>query len=234
MTKTDPILKQRKRLYIYLLIFQSLVYLVQLVFAEIYRQQLYPISEFALIILQVTAGICINVANVMFLKVFIQRNTIFYFVVTIVIFSFFLQTSAAALTASSDYMGFSWYRVMQITVSILNLFVLGFTFIVGTRDIFSKKHDLTYSLVGAANIFLLIGFIFSVIYILLQYIFPGIIIPVEQTAELPSLSVVYSAYVLANMDLPVDLNVFVRNIMVVESICAHLYAVMIVGRLLSK
>src|SRR5688572_30440195 len=119
MEESELLLKRRKRLYFFLLIFQVITYVVQLVFVEIYWQNLYPISEITIIILQVTAGICLNIASVMFLRLFIKRNSLFFAVVAIVLLSFFLQTGAATLTSSANYTGFSLYRFVQITIAIL-------------------------------------------------------------------------------------------------------------------
>jgi hypothetical protein len=116
---------------------------------------------------------------------------------------------------------------------IMNLSALCFTFSVVVTDIFKERHNLGYGLLGAANIYILIGVNFAFLYSIVHYHFePSSII---NSDILMREYFVMSFYVLAGMDNPMQQVLpVIKNISVFESIFANLFTVMIVGRLLTK
>lgn len=127
------------------------------------------------------------------------------------------------------------FRILNIIGCSIIFFCTSFTFYVAVKDIFRLRHDLTYSLLGAANIFLLIGTIFGFLVNIAGSVFVGMVLPLDRLIEINNYANILSYFTLATVDLPYNnINPFIRTILIIESIFAHLFVVMIVGRLLSK
>jgi hypothetical protein len=119
---------------------------------------------------------------------------------------------------------------------VANLCGFSLVFHILLKDIFLRKHDLTYSLLGATNIYFLIPVIFCYIYALV-----AVQTPVIVNADPLNIQEVflncweYSWYVLAGMDYPAGkIGEALQSIAILESISANLFIVFIIGRLMMK
>ena len=119
---------------------------------------------------------------------------------------------------------------------IANLLGFGLVFYILLRDIFSQKHDLTYSLLGASNIYFMIPVLFCYVYCLVAVHDPSI-----ANADLFAIETVlfncfeYSWYVFAGIDFPGEkIGQVLQSIAILESISANLFIVFIIGRLMIR
>ena len=117
-----------------------------------------------------------------------------------------------------------------------NLIGFSLVFYIMLRDIFSQKHDLTYSLLGASNIYFMIPMLFCYLYSLIAVHNPAIINADPLTIKTLSFNCMdYSWYVLAGIDYPGGkIGEELQSIAILESISANLFIVFIIGRLMSK
>jgi hypothetical protein len=130
----------------------------------------------------------------------------------------------------------SLYYVMMVLSVSSSLISFAILFYLMTTDVFREKHDITYRLWGSACIYLGIAATFGLIYCLLELVLPGefgITSSLDIFHFIPCYN--FSYYTLAGMESPfTNFSPLVKNIAVIESICANLFIVLIVGRLLSK
>lgn len=137
---------------------------------------------------------------------------------------------------------FPYYQILNITdrQSYL-LFLHGFLFpievtVIGfaLRDIFSAGFMTSDKLWGAACIFLMIGISFGSLYDLISIVRPGAL---GKTFELgfPNYAecVTFSFSILGGIDTDLEPVRLVRNISVLEAVWGGLYAMLIIGKLLS-
>lgn len=117
-----------------------------------------------------------------------------------------------------------------------NLIGFSLVFYIMLRDIFSQKHDLTYSLLGASNIYFMIPMLFCYLYSLIAVHNPAIINADPLTIKTLLFNCMdYSWYVLAGIDYPGGkIGEELQSIAILESISANLFIVFIIGRLMSK
>lgn len=220
-------------MYILLLVFQSLLVFVPMFLQDLIFQQRTSMSFAQLGMLQSVIVVGVIIVNIMFVKEFISNKWLFYLLCLINAASFII--SSIAYSTPSVMANQELFRYCNIMTSLLVLSNLCVTFYVAVQDMFRIKHDITYSLLGAASIFILIGFIFSFIINLTGSLFVGMVVPADQIIAINNHANKLAFYALASMDSPFDdVNPFIRNILVIESIFAHLFVVIIIGRLLSK
>ena len=119
---------------------------------------------------------------------------------------------------------------------LANLAGFSLVFYILLRDIFSQKHDLTYSLLGASNIYFMIPMLFCYLFALVAVQNPYLVHadPFDiKTLLLNCLD--YSWYVLAGIDYPGEkIGEVIESIAILESISANLFIVFIIGRLMTK
>lgn len=168
-----------------------------------------------------------------FLYHFMRKKWLFYTMVCLLFTSIGINFLTISLGLEQRH--FSLFMALNGVVILISLVVLMFSFYVVVRDIFETKLKITAKLLGAANLYLLIGSIFAFLYALMNIIIPGSIVPNSEISSLFHECVIKSSYILSFRDLP-DLNIpgYVHNAMVFESLFAHLFAVFIVGRLLAR
>jgi hypothetical protein len=128
-------------------------------------------------------------------------------------------------------------QVISATIAYCaNLVGFSLVFYIMLRDIFSQKHDLTYSLLGASNIYLMIPVLFS-------YLFSTVAVrhPEWVHADYFSIKTVlancfeYSYYVMAGMDYPGEkIGEAIQSIGIFEAISGNLFIVFVIGRLMMK
>ena len=143
---------------------------------------------------------------------------------------------------------FNWYifkqENTQITTLVLpasigyvaNLLGFSMVFYILLKDIFMRKHDLTYSLLGASNIYFLIPVIFSYVYSLVAVHNPAIVNADPLTIKEVLFNCWdYSWYVLAGIDYPAGkIGEELQSIAILESISGNLFIVFIIGRLMIR
>ncbi len=227
-------LSRRKRFYyVALLVFQILVVFWPMMTVELIVQGRTSMNFDTMGMIENVLVLVLIIVNILFLKQFVGNKWVFLVICLIYAVSFIVSTVAhISPTIRADA---SLLRKMNLFSFFTIFWCLCYTFYVAVKDIFRYKHDLVYSLVGAANIFLLIGSIFGFIINIVGSVFPGMVVPVDQVMVLDTHSNTLAYYTLASIDLPFDnVNPFIRNILVIESIFSHLFVVMIIGRLLSK
>ena len=119
---------------------------------------------------------------------------------------------------------------------IANLIGFSWVFYILLRDIFSQKHDLTYSLLGASNIYFMIPMLFCYLYSLVAVHNPAIVNADPLAIKTLLFKCMdYSWYILAGIDYPGEkIGEELQSIAILESISANLFIVFIIGRLMSK
>jgi hypothetical protein len=104
------------------------------------------------------------------------------------------------------------------------------------KDIFLQKHDLTYSLLGASNIYFLIPVIFSYLFSLVAVQDPTMVHADNFTIKTVLYNCSeYSWYVMAGIDYPGEkISAAIQSMAIMESISGNLFIVFIIGRLMIK
>lgn len=117
-----------------------------------------------------------------------------------------------------------------------NLLGFSIVFYILLKDIFLQKHDLTYSLLGASNIYFMIPMLFCYVYSLVAVHDPSLVHAdplILKTVLFNCLD--YSWYIVAGIDYPGEkIGEEIQSIAILESISANLFVVFIIGRLMSK
>lgn len=119
---------------------------------------------------------------------------------------------------------------------LANLAGFSLVFYILLKDIFSQKHDLIYSLLGASNIYFMIPIIFCYVYSLVAVHNPSLVHAdpfIIKTLLFNCFD--YSWFVIAGIDYPGEqIGEVIQSIAILESISANLFIVFIIGRLMSK
>jgi hypothetical protein len=233
-TENGEITSRRKKLlYLGLFSFQILVVFWPMLGGELIGQGRIGMSFQTMGMIETLWVLVLIITNVFFLREFIQYRWFLFIMIGIYVFSFTLST---IIHVNQDIAKDPELFNQLNLLSFITVFMgLCYTFYVAVQDIFRIKHDMTYSLIGAANIFLLIGSLFAFIIAITGCVFPGMVVPIDQALILDNHANTLSFYTLASVDLPFDnVNPFIRKILVIESIFSHLFVVIIIGRLLSK
>ena len=119
---------------------------------------------------------------------------------------------------------------------VVNLMGFSIVFYLLLKDIFSQKHDLVYSLLGASSIYFMIPIIFAYIYCLVAVQNPSLVNadPLEIRTLLFN-CIDYSWFIVAGIDYSREkIGDIIQTIAILESISANLFIVFIIGRLMSK
>lgn len=225
------LISRKKKLHLALLILLIMFHLFHLVMYEMAITGLWKLSVLQL---NITIGIiafALTFVCIMFLKYFIKIRWVFigYVILFILCGSFQIACLNISIyeTNTIRHSLFMW----SVAISVFIFFTI---LIVTIKDIFTEKHDLTYALIGAANIFLSIivtfGFIISLIFLANPHLVPN----ATTINDINNACFIISSYSVAGIDFPFTVPKIVQNIMTFQSIVMHLYAVMIVGRLLSR
>jgi hypothetical protein len=225
--------KKRPALYMILLFFQVLSLLSNVMILPASKEANTLLSFEAANLLNLVFALLLTGATLNFLFYFVKHK--FFFWLAALLFLISIGLSFLCVAFQLNETDFAMYRWVFGTSAFISLVMLCFTFYVAIRDIFGENLTIGSALLGAANIYLLIGSGFAFIYAFLSILMPGAMIPISEMEELFNYSVINSTYILAGMDLPGTVNEpAFKNVMMFESIFAHLFAVFIVGRLLIK
>jgi len=137
---------------------------------------------------------------------------------------------------------FPYYQIIHVTDRQTYLFILhGVLFpievtVIGyaIRDLFSAGFITSDKLWGAACVFLMVGISFGTLYDLISIVRPGSL-GTEIELGLPNYSecVTYSFSILGGIDSDLKPTRLIKNISVIESVWGTLYAMLIIGKLLS-
>jgi len=221
-----------KNLYLLLLSLQVFDMINFMIVSELVKKRLIDIDLGVQIAIQFTVVLITNTIITVFVHRFLKNKLLFsvYLLAMILslIFSFGTEGPLKSIMTMEQVkvlrlLGFGFALISNIFIAMLAL-----------KDIFSKKHELSYSLIGASSIFLLFGIIFALLYMLLEVWSPGLIVKSENSNIIhPCLQ--YSFYVISGQDPPFEnVDLVVRNVSTFESIFSYLYGLMVVGRLLTK
>jgi hypothetical protein len=232
MDKTLDI-KRKKNIHLGLLIFFILLHLTHLVFYEMVKNGSWPVSD---LVVKITIGfisVILTVLSIFFLRYFIPRKSLFYSYIVLFTICIVFQVSGLDIDIVKDK-GTLSHMLLAWSMGI-SIFIVFSILYVSVKDIFTEKHDLTYALMGAANIFLCIILVFAFIIALVLLTNTGLMPGITTVNELNNISFIVSSYSVAGVDFPYNnIPQIVKNITTFQSIIMHLYAVMIVGRLLSR
>lgn len=216
-----------------LLLFQVLSLLVNMIIVPASRDANTHISHHIANLINVVFALLLTGATINFLYYFVKKKIFFWIGASLFFVSIGLNAVSSALKLNDH--DFELYRILFGSACFISVIMLCFTFFIAIRDIFGKTLTIGSALLGAANVYLLIGSGFAFLYAFMSILMPGAMIPISEMEELFNHCVINSTYVLSGMDLPgaVQEPAF-KNAMMFESIFAHLFAVFIVGRLLAK
>lgn len=230
--ETLEVTRRKKLLYIGLFVFQILVVFWPMMSTELILQERINLSFEAMGMIETLLVLILIITNIFFIREFIKNKWFFVLMLFVYAFSFTLST---IIHVNADLAkNVELFNRLNLLAYSSVFFGLLYTFYVAVKDIFRFKHEMIYSLLGAANIFLLIGSLFAFVIAMFGCLFPGMVVPIEQGLILDNYSNILSFYTLASIDVPMEVNPFIGRILVIESIFAHLFVVIIIGRLLSK
>ena len=146
------------------------------------------------------------------------------------------QTVFNAYVHQNNHADISTLIVPASIAYLANLAGFGLVFYILLKDIFSQKHDLIYSLLGASNIYFMIPLIFCYVYSLVAVHDPSLVHAdpfVIKTLLFNCFD--YSWFVVAGIDYPGEkIGEAIQSIAILESISANLFIVFIIGRLMTK
>ena len=176
-------------------------------------------------------AILINIFELVLFRRFIHSNSGFVCYAILIFLSIVVLFIAVGPFAS----GLEPYLVKELlklgigfqAISIAILLVLMM------KDIFMQQHNLSYSLVGATSVFILIGTFFAIVYSFMEASFPGMFKGNDPMDPL-HICYEYSYFVISGQDPPMEVNILISKISIFESIFSNLFGIMIVGRLLTK
>lgn len=223
---------RNRKLYYYLLSFQVIDQFIMFIVRELARQKRIEIPMVVANLMHFAIILVLNLLALLFVRRFIRNKLYFYAFIFCFLTSVtlvFYANSPAGVALDKEFL-----QAIYFMGHLAQFLCLSFFLGILIRDIFQEKHDLTYSLTGATTIFLLIGTIFAFIFVLLELLFPGMLTLMEGS-DILSTALTHSFYTLSGQESPVqNVNLVIKNLCIFESIFANLYAVMVVGRLLTK
>ena len=224
--------KRRPYLYALLLIFQVLSLISNIVLIPASKDSTTILSFPNAMLIDFVIVILLASVNMVFLYNFIRIKWVFWLMLVLLAISILLNFVNVIFKLQELH--FPTFLVLFGITTFISITVIFFSFLVAIRDIFGNI-TVKESLLGATNLFLLIGSGFAFVYAFMNILMPGSMVPNAEISSLYNTCVIYSSHVLAGVDLPSNnFQPAIRNAMVFESVFGHLYAVFIVGRLLSK
>ncbi len=224
-------IQNKKKLHIGFLVFLILFHLLHLVLLEMVKNGMWNLSDMVVNASLSIIAFGLTIICILFFRNFIKQKWLFFSYVLL----FVICGSFQLTTLSYDINDTQSIRHILLMWSVaISVFIFFSILIVTIKDIFTKKHDLTYALLGAANIFLAIIVTFAFTISLIFLANPQLLPHAITINDINNASFIISSYSVAGIDFPFPVPKIVQNIMTFQSIIMHLYAVMIVGRLLSR
>lgn len=223
---------KRKKFHVYTLVLQLAVAFSSLVAFNLVKSSQIGIPMGLMVGVHVLLLIVLHVLVLITVGLYF-KSKIFKVGYGLLIFSGFMINF---VTGSPELIHHEW--VSKLNAISLCMVLSGQTiwFIVIVRDIFMEQHDLTYRILGAANIYWLMIVIFAYIYGLFEISFPGSM----GVVGLPRHELIGSTYKLSlhstvSIDHPfTGVALSLENLCLMQSAVAHLFIVFLVGRLLTK
>ena len=221
-----------KNLYTLLLCLQIFDIVNFMIISELVEKGFIAISSGIQMAIQFAVVLVTNIIMTVFVNRFIKRKVWVYVYVLAVVLSLILAFGAGGplkekLTLEQikvmGLMGFGFAALSNSFIATLAL-----------KDVFSQKHELSYSLIGASWIFLLFGIVFANAYMFLGALSPTLLVTSENANAVVN-CLRYSFYIISGQDPPfANVDMVIRNVSTFESIFSNLYGLMVVGRLLTK
>lgn len=234
ISSSHPKIDQRRfPLYLWLLVCQSLSLLSNVFIIPASKTGDYLITETLAAFMDLFFSLALTTVSLFFLYHFMKKKWYFRTLATALTLATVVIFVATILQVEKT--NFPLYRIILGCTTSVTLIMIFTSFYEAVTDVFGEKLKIRDSLMGAANIFLLIIILFTFIFAMVGIIIPNSVVADADISKLYNTCYIYSGYVVASLDLPNNnFSQFVRNGFVLESIFTHLFEVMIIGRLLSK
>ena len=232
MTSNDLLLK-RKKAYLYLILLQIIAYIIAYVMLEMARQGKGILPFDVVSILHLIVLFSMSLASFNIVHRFMNNRIKILFATLLllnIVFGNLIFYPYSALSQNTAH-------VLYILTQVIFLISMGIILYIVITDIFSQRHDLSYSLLGAINIYLVITSIFAAIYSIYEAAYPGIITGTTISLEnIFSTCHIFSMYLMVGVDVPdfQQANVIIRHIGLLEALTSNIFIIFIVGRLLTK
>ena len=221
-----------RNLYTLLLCLQIFDIANFMIVSELVEKGFIAISAGTQMALQVGVVMVTNIIMTVFVNHFIKRKVwVYVYVLAIVLSIIFAFGAGGPLkeTLAPDQI-----KVMGLLGFGFAALSNGFIAMLALTDVFSQRHELSYSLIGASWIFLLFGIVFANVYMFLGALSPTLLVTSENANAVVN-CLRYSFYVISGQDPPFpNVAMVIRNVSTFESIFSNLYGLMVVGRLLTK
>ena len=225
-------MEKKKRDYIFLLVFMILSFISLTIIDKLSS------SGFSYQIKYVSDGL--TAVTVMLWYIFLYRVTSNFYqnkwLRGSYAFLLIFQLSLNAYVNAQDHTIISSLVVPASIAYLANLTSFSLVFYILLKDIFSQKHDLTYSLLGATNIYFMIPLLFCYLYSLVAVQNPTLVQADPYVIKTVLFNCFdYSWFVVAGIDYPRGkIGEVIQSMAILESISANLFIVFIIGRLMSK
>jgi hypothetical protein len=146
------------------------------------------------------------------------------------------QISALSFVSLKDGIPISSITGIATIAYCANLIGFSLVFYIMLKDIFSQRHDLVHSLLGASNIYLMIPILFSYLFSLVAVQNPGWVHADPMSIKTLLVNCFnYSLYTFAGVDYPGEkIAEEIQSIGVFESLSGNLFIVFVIGRLMMK
>ena len=233
-SSSHPKIDQRRgRLYMWLLLFQALSLFSNIVIIPASKSGDYFITPTIAAFIDLFCSLSLTTAALFFLYHFINKRWYFYLLASALTLSTIVIFIVTIIGLEKN--NFHEYRIILGCTTTVTLIMIFTSFYEAVTDVFGEKLKIRDALLGATNIFLLIIILFTFIYAVIGIVVPNSVVADADISKLYNTCYIHSSYMVASLDLNENnLAPFVRNSMVIESLFAHLFEVMIIGRLLSK
>lgn len=229
-----PKIEQRRfPLYLWLLIFQILSLISNLVIVPGSKEDDYLITPMIAGFIDLFISLTLTIVSLFFLYHFVNKKWYFYTLATALVLSTITVFTITVIGLQQT--NFHLFRQILGCTTFVTLVMLFTSFYEVVIDVFSENMKIRDALLGASNIVMLIILVFTFIFAMIGIIIPNSVVPDAEISRLYNVCYIHSAYIVGSMDLPDnDFKGFMENALVLESIFTHLFEVFIVGRLLSK
>lgn len=223
-------MEKKERDYIFLLAFMILSYLSIAVGDKIFLPDPNPFDLVNILKALTVVGWYIFLYRIMtnfYSNKLIRWGYIFLMVFHFLLTSYVHRNDAQAVDDS----------IVPATISyVSSLIGFGIVFYNILKDVFTGKHNLRYSLLGASNIYFMIPLMFCYVYSLMSIQEPANVH--ADPANVKSIlfnSFNYSWFVIAGMDYTAGkIGDVIQSMAVMEAIAGNLFIVFIIGRLMSR
>jgi hypothetical protein len=213
---------KRRKLYNWFLVIQLINILTGIVLVSIGEQEQFGLNSFIVIPFQLAVLLSLQIVILKLISSFLRKWQKIIFGVIL-----FVPNLIIGIPDAPQFI-YLIGMILLITVNIFTIMIL-------TKDIFLHQHDASYSLIGAANIYLGTPIIFTCVYVAMELYEPGLMGQSYDNFSALFLGCIeYSWYVLTGLENNVSPNIgrSILNVSIFESILGNLFIIFVVGRLL--